>query len=106
MLQVLTNSSICFGTSVICVSRSLQWMTLTPSSMARWLKLRVEMNPSSASAFLPLALRSPIIVFAMSISPCLVKCEIRPGLAPCSTTAVGPLPSHLENMRRSFMCRQ
>ena len=31
MLQVLTNSSTCFGWSVICVSRSLQWITLTPS---------------------------------------------------------------------------
>ena len=26
----------------------------------------------------------------MSISPCLVQCEIRPGFAPCSMTAVGP----------------
>ena len=31
MLQVLTNSSTCLGRSVICVSRSLQWMTFTPS---------------------------------------------------------------------------
>ena len=30
----------------------------------------------------------------MSIRPCLVKCEIRPGLAPCSMTAVGPLVFH------------
>ena len=33
MLQVLTNSSTCLGRSVICVSRSLQWITFTPSFM-------------------------------------------------------------------------
>ena len=37
MLQVLTNSSTCFGWSVICVSRSLQWITFTPSFFASWL---------------------------------------------------------------------
>jgi len=31
MLQVFTNSSTCFGWLVICVSRSEQWMTFTPS---------------------------------------------------------------------------
>ena len=30
----------------------------------------------------------------MSMSPCLVQCEIRPGLAPCSRTAVGPGSFH------------
>ena len=32
----------------------------------------------------------PAAAAAMSSRPCLVKCEIRPGLAPCSSTAVGP----------------
>ena len=39
--------------------------------------------------------------------PCLVKCEIRPGLAPCSITAVGPgLCPARRSSRRTFMCRQ
>jgi len=42
MLQVLTNSSTCFGTSEIWVSRSLQWMTLTPIFCARTLNLPVD----------------------------------------------------------------
>jgi hypothetical protein len=45
MLQVLTNSSICFGTSVIWVSRSLQWITLTPSSIARRLNCCAAIRP-------------------------------------------------------------
>src|ERR1019366_10101350 len=36
MLQVLTNSSTCLGLSLICVSRSEQWITFTPSLRARW----------------------------------------------------------------------
>ena len=39
MHQVLTNSSTCLGWSVICVSRSLPWMTFTPSFMASRLKV-------------------------------------------------------------------
>lgn len=41
-----------------------------------------------------------------SISPCLVQCEINPGLAPCSTTAVGPRSFQPAISRRRFMCRQ
>jgi hypothetical protein len=43
---------------------------------------------------------------AMSSSACLVKWLIRPGLAPCSITAVGPGSLHLAIIRRRFMCRQ
>ena len=42
---------------------------------------------------------------AMSIKPCFVKWEIRPGLAPCSMTAVAPLVFHFAVMRRRFMWR-
>ena len=34
----------------------------------------------------------------MSIRPCLVKCEMRPGFAPCSTTAVAPFCFHFACM--------
>ena len=37
---------------------------------------------------------------------CLVKWLIRPGLAPCSSTAVGPGSVHDAIIRRSFMWRQ
>ena len=95
MLQVLTNSSICFGTSVIWVSRSLQWITLTPSSLARCANFPAAMWPLRASALRPLAFFSSIAAVAMSIRPCFVKCEMSPGLAPCSTTAVGALRAPL-----------
>ena len=44
MLQVLTNSSTSLGRSLICVSRSLQWMTFTPRLLARRLKLPVSIE--------------------------------------------------------------
>ena len=39
MLQVLTNSSTCLGWLVICVSRSEQWMTFTPSCAGQAVEL-------------------------------------------------------------------
>ncbi len=53
------------------------------------LNLRDLINSSSSSLSFPVAFPSAIILFAISISPCFTKCEISPGLAPWSTTAVG-----------------
>ena len=39
-------------------------------------------------------------------SACLVKWLIRPGFAPCSSTAVGPGSFQPAIIRRRFMCRQ
>ena len=90
MLQVLTNSSTCLGRSVIWVSRSLQWITLTPSFIASRLKVRPSASWRISSASGPCTFRSSSSRSAMSIRPCFVQCEISPGLAPCSMTAVGP----------------
>ena len=57
-LQVLTNSSTCFGLLVICVSRSLQWITFTPSFIARWLNFCSSMSCRISSAALPLTFLS------------------------------------------------
>jgi hypothetical protein len=43
---------------------------------------------------------------AISSSACLVKWLIRPGLAPCSRTAVGPGSDQAAFMRRRFICLQ
>ena len=106
MLQVLTNSSTCFGRSVTCVSRSLQWMTLTPSWRARWLNSCAAIRRLISSAALPLTFLSAIRLWPMSIRPCFVKWEIRPGLAPCSITAVAPFSFHLAVILRRAMWRQ
>ena len=103
MLQVFTNSSTFLGTSVICVSLSLQWMTFTPSLRDRWFQAWSFMSCWISSASRPLALPSFSIFLPMSRSPCLVKWEMRPGLAPCSSTAVGPFSCQPAVIRRRFM---
>ncbi len=106
MLQVLTNSSTCFGRSVICVSRSEQWMTLTPRARARWLNWPVRLSSAMVSAARPLARLSAMSFRPMSTRPCLTKWEMSPGLAPCSMTAVAPGVFHFAVSLRRFMWRQ
>ena len=105
-LQVFTNSSTCLGTLVIWVSRSEQWMTFTPSFRESRFQAWSFMSCWISSASRPLALPSLSIFLPMSRSPCLVKWEMRPGLAPCSSTAVGPFSLHPPVILRRFMWRQ
>ena len=55
------------------------------------------------SAWAPATFRSASARSAISRSACLVKWLIRPGLAPCSSTAVGPGSFQAAVIRRSFM---
>ena len=106
MLQVLTNSSTAFGTSEICVSRSLQWMTFTPSSIASSLNVCDFASAAIFAALAPLTFFSATAAAAMSSRPRFVQCEIRPGFAPCSSTAVAPGVFHFASILRMFIRRQ
>ena len=86
MHQVPTNSSTFFGDREIWVSRSEQWMTLIPTSIASSVELLIcdkTLEPGRV-------LCDPVVYHfrAISTRPCLVMCEIRPGFAPWSTTQV------------------
>jgi hypothetical protein len=68
---------------------------LDAEGAARWLNCCLGDQPAISSAALPLTFLSAIRLWPMSIRPCFVKWEIRPGLAPCSMTAVGPFSFHV-----------
>ena len=70
--QVLANSLRCLRGSATWVSRSAQWMTLTPSFIASL--------PHSSRVFG--IFTSPETSRAIFTMPCLTQCEIRPGFAP------------------------
>ena len=106
MDQVLTNSPTSFGRSEIWVSRSLTWITFTPMCQASRLNARVWMASHTCSRVRPLNFFSARPRAAMSTRPRLVQCEIRPGFAPCSSTAVAPGVFHRALRSRIFMCRQ
>ena len=107
MLQVLTNSSTCFGWSVICVSRSLQWMTFTPSAHGQVVEL---LASRISSAIFAAGFGLELLVGerrGADVEQALLG-EVRDqaGIGAVLETAVGPLVFHFAIIRRMFMCRQ